>query len=209
MELMKMKIITLFVTALTLLATIFLTGCTGTVGPQGLPGPQGIQGIPGPEGAEGPPGPQGPIGVRGQVGPQGPPGPTRQIVVGERTKILVNIDAVYGYDPVGDHQYISDISTTYDETFHAILRASRQQFVLIGGSSFPPGAEIIITICEGNKVWDKVIANDCGAFEIERVFPHWVSVGLVSVNAWIDLNNNELLEEEDGEKQASWPLYIE
>lgn len=77
------KAIGLFLLAV--LAGALLTGCQGSIGPegaQGSPGPQGPQGFQGPEGATGPQGSEGlagPIGTQGLAGPQGPQGPAGSV----------------------------------------------------------------------------------------------------------------------------------
>ncbi len=212
-----MKIVTnlLIVTAIMVLLVGATTSCVGPQGPAGLqgpagsPGPTGPQGEIGPQGLMGPEGPPGPTGPVGPTGSVGPPGPSRKIVVGEEVRTLVDIEIDYGFDPVGDHDYVESITPIYGEAFHTIWKASRGQRVVIKGSSFPSDSEVIITICEDDDKWTDDIVNDCGAFNIETGIPSWVSRGPVSVKAWIDFNDNGHLEEDKGEKQASWPLEIE
>lgn len=184
-------------------------GPTGPQGEVGPVGPMGQAGPAGPMGQAGPVGQQGPVGPQGPQGPQGLPGASRQVVVGEQTRTLVDIIVEYGVDPIGDHQYVSSIQPVYGEAFHTIWKARRGQSVVIKGASFPPNAKVIITICKENRKWDETIANECGAFNIDNInIPSLTSSGPVSVKAWIDLDGNGILEEEKGEKQASWPLNI-
>jgi len=182
-----------------------VAGPAGPAGPQGVAGPEGPAGTAGPQGVAGPAGTAGPRGV---AGPAGPPGASRQIVVGEEAQALIDIYVEYGVEPIGDYEYISSIVPIYGDVFNTIWRAKLGQTVIISGSSFPPDTRVIITICEENYRWDEVLTNDCGAFITEIDIPIWVSIGPVSVKAWIDLDNDGILEEENGEKQASWPLYI-
>jgi hypothetical protein len=193
-----------------------VAGPEGPVGPQGvagLRGPAGPQGVAGPEGPAGPQGVaglRGPAGPQGAAGPQGLPGSSRQIVVGEETRTLLDIQVEYGDEPIGSYQYVSSVVPVYGEAFHTIWRARRGQTVVIKGSSFPPDTEVIITICEENLKWTHVVTNDCGAFNIDDIdIPVWASLGPISVKAWIDLDNDGILEEENREKQASWPLHID
>lgn len=208
-------IIAIVIAIIALILSAALPGPQGETGPQGEPGLQGVagpQGSQGLQGSTGPEGPVGPTGLQGPAGPQGPPGLTevpKQIVVGEKVRTLVDIIIEYGLEPIGNEKFVSNIIPVYGEAYNTIWRAKRGQYVVIKGSSFTPGDEVIITICEENRVWDAVVANKCGAFDIENlIVPSWVSLGPVSVKAWIDLNGNNILEEEKGEKKASWPLEI-
>jgi hypothetical protein len=208
-------ILAIIIAIIALILSATLPGPQGETGSQGEPGPQGVAGQQGPQGLQGPAGPEGPAGptgLQGPAGPQGPPGLTeapKQIVVGEKARTLVDIIIEYGAEPIGNQKYVSNIIPVYGESYHTIWRAKRGQYVVIKGSSFTPGDKIIITICKENSVWDAVVANECGAFDLENIIvPSWVSLGPVSVKAWIDLNGNNILEEEKGEKKASWPLEI-
>jgi hypothetical protein len=183
-------------------------GSQGATGPEGPAGPQGVAGPEGPPGSQGVAGPEGPPGPEGEAGPEGPPGASRQIVVGEETHALVDIYVEYGDGQIGDYEYVSTIMPIYSDIYRIIWRAQIGQTVVVSGSSFPPDTRVIITICKVNSKWDDVITNACGAFITEIDIPIWVSLGSVSVKAWIDLDNDGILEEENGEKQASWPLYI-
>jgi hypothetical protein len=205
-------ILAIIIAIIALILSATLPGPQGETGPQGEPGPQGVAGQQGPQGLQGPTGPEGPAGPTGLQGPAVPPGLTeapKQIVVGEKARTLVDIIIEYGAEPIGNQKYVSNIIPVYGEAYYTIWRAKRGQYVVIKGSSFTPGDEVIITICEENRVWDAVVANECGAFDLENIIvPSWVSLGPVSVKAWIDLNGNNILEEEKGEKKASWPLEI-
>ncbi len=152
----------------------------------------------------------GTVSYLGPEEPQGTPGSTRQIVVGEERPLVAGVELES--NAVGQ---IIGAQLVYDGySYHAIWKAYIGQPVVIKGSSFPPGDTVIITICAENRYWTEDKANECGAFNIGNpqegeylVIPAWVSLGTVSVKAWIDLNANGILEEE-GEKQASWPLHI-
>ena len=203
--------------------TLFLIPVVSCVGPQG---PIGLMGPPGPRGATGPQGPVGPAGLQGAQGPMGPAGPrglrgpvgsTRQIVVGEEYEI-VNLTS-YGtrsYDDPDDglpgFSYVYDISTVRETKFHIIWRASRRQDVTVLGACFPSYEDVIITICDDDgedRIWEEAEVNEYCAFLEETRIPTWVRTRTtVAVKAWIDLDNDDTLEEEDGELQACWPLYI-
>jgi len=179
------RLVTILVASLIVLVLVPAMGCVyvpeaqrGPAGAQGLAGPQG------PKGPEGPAGPQGPAGARGPAGPEGPPGPKCQIVVGKEFE--------YGVGQVD---------------FVAIWKAYIGDPVVVMGSGFPPNATVIITSCENNRFWGEVTVNDCGAFRLSRNIPTGVKTAdPISVKAWIDLDDDGDLEEEDGELQASWPL---
>jgi hypothetical protein len=83
--------------------------------------------------------------------------------------------------------------------------------VIILGACFPPREIVTITICDDrcDRVWDEEVVNSCGAFRIDRTIPSWVDTRTtVSVKAWLDIDDDGRLEEEDGDLQACWPLYI-
>jgi hypothetical protein len=123
---------------------------------------------------------------------------------------LVDIQVQTAFDPVGDHEYISGVVPIFGTAYHTIWRASRGQLVQILGSSFPARTEVIITVGTDNRRWIDDVTNSDGAFHVEDIpIPSWVSTGPVSVRAWIDLDGDGSLEEEDGEEQASWPLRIQ
>lgn len=203
--------IMLGIIALFLLLVVSCTGPQGAMGLQGPPGPQG------PVGPQGPAGPEGPPGLTGPAGPRGPVGSTRQIVVGEEYEVI-NLASfrIRGYDDPDDglpgFSYVYDINTARDTNFHTIWRASRRQDVTVLGACFPPHETVIITIYNDDgedRTWEEVEVNDYCAFLVETEIPTWVSTRTtVAVKAWIDLDGDTTLEEEDGELQACWPLYI-
>jgi len=53
----------------------------------------------------------------------------------------------------------------------------------------------------------EVVANKCGAFEVEKKIPSDIALGGASVKAWL---NATILDGEvtSGDLQASWPLNI-
>jgi len=178
-----------------LLTTIFLAlilaiSCTGPAGLQGEPGamgpqgPAGPQGEPGAMGLQGPAGPQGPTGPQGLRGLQGLPGPTRQIVV------------TRDYDEYGAYSYF------------AIVEAMRGQRIRIIGAGFELDDIVTISICKDDIVLVKEVdVNKCGAFEVSKRIPSDVSLGPVSVRAWLNasISGDEVI---DGDLQACWPLNI-
>ncbi|MBE9512716.1 MAG: hypothetical protein IMY77_01460 [Chloroflexi bacterium] len=189
-------------------------GCTGPQGATGVPGPAGPQG---PVGPQGPPGPQGLEGPPGPEGPQGPAGATRQIIIGEEYDLATLTSyRTRDYDDPDDglagFTYVYDINFNWDTQFNVIWRASRRQPVVILGASFPPYEIVTITICsddDENRVWEEVEVNDFGAFLIEADIPSWISTRTtIAVKAWLDADDDGILEEERGELQACWPLYI-
>ena len=138
--------------------------------------------VQGPAGPEGPEGPQGPEGLQGPVGPQEPVGP--QIVIGSKTG-------------VGDAEYVT------------IWRAEIGDSVTILGSGFTPDAVVTITSCEKDVYWGENVVNTCGAFRLKRDVPPRVTAGeTVTVKAWIDLDGDGVLEEDNGELQATYPLRV-
>jgi hypothetical protein len=107
--------------------------------------------------------------------------------------------------------YVYEVRTDGEYEYNAIWRASRGQEVVILGANFPVDETAIITISEDedNREWFSQNINDYGAFRVTKSIPSWVDTNMtVSVIAWVDLNNNDDLEEEKGELQACWPLYI-
>lgn len=205
---------TLIILGLMALILVPAIGCTGPEGSTGLQGPPGPQGLTGPVG---PPGPQGPVGLPGPEGPQGPAGATRQIIVGEEYDLTtITSYRTRDYDDPDDglpgFTYIYEINFHWDTQFNVIWRASRRQPVVILGASFPPYEIVTITICsddDENRVWDEVEVDDFSAFLVEQDIPSWVSTRTtVVVKAWLDFDDDGFLEEEDGELQACWPLYI-
>jgi hypothetical protein len=80
------------------------------------------------------------------------------------------------------------------------------------GACFPRHEIVTITICDedgDDDVWEEIVVNDYCAFLIETEIPSWAnSRAMVAVKAWIDFDGDGRLEEEDGELQACWPLYI-
>lgn len=210
-------VIILGIMALFLIPVVSCVGPQGAMGLQGPPGPQGATGLQGPVGPQGPQGLQGPVGPAGPSGPRGPVGSTRQIVVGEEYEI-VNLTG-YGtrsYDDPDDglpgFSYVYDISTVRETKFHIIWRASRRQDVTVLGACFPSYEDVIITICDDDgedRIWEEAEVNEYCAFIVTTEIPTWARTRTtVAVKAWIDLDNNDILEEEDGELQACWPLYI-
>jgi len=189
--LMKMKIrqilsvglAVMLIASLTVLILVLALSCTPTVvqGPAGPTGPAGPQG---PEGPQGPAGPQGPEGPAGLKGAQGPAGPMRQIVV------------TWDTDEFGAYAHF------------AAVEAKRSQKVRIKGAGFDPDDSVTISICKDDIVLVKeVIANKCGAFEVEKKIPSDVALGAVSVKAWLNatISDGEIV---SGDLQASWPLNI-
>lgn len=77
------------------------------------------------------------------------------------------------------------------------------------GAGFPPDATVIITSCENNRVWGEVTANECGAFRMSKNVPTGVkTTNPISVKAWVDLDDDDVLEQNAGELQACWPLRV-
>jgi len=169
------------------LALILAISCTGPAGLQGETGPQGPagpQGETGSTGPQGPAGPQGAVGPQGETGPQGLPGPTRQIVV------------TWDYDEYGAYSYF------------AIVEAMRRQRIRIMGAGFELGDIVTISICKDDIVLVKEVdVNKCGAFEVSKRIPSDVSLGPVSVRAWLNatISEDEVI---DGDLQACCPLNI-
>ena len=207
------------------LLVVPLTACPtpGTSGGQGPAGPQGEKGERGPMG---PPGPAGPMGLRGPVGPAGPPGPPgsdasvpldAQIVVGQQleviTGLMVTTEAV-GVTGTTD-TVVTAVTPVTTTTFNTIWLATPGQDVVIKGSGFDDvvGETVVISICEDNLYWEEVIVNECGAFEIDTTVPTDISLGPVSVRAWVDAYVRERVGEDgsevvDGVMYANWPLEI-
>ena len=150
---------------------------------EGPPGPAGPPGSAGPQGPEGLEGPVGPVGSQGSVGSQGPPGPALpHIVIG---------------DQLGADRFV------------AIWRAEIGEPVTILGSGFTPGATVIITSCERDVYWGENEVNTCGAFRVKTDIPRRVKGGdTITVKAWIDLDGDGELEEDNGELQATYPLRV-
>lgn len=167
------------------LLLITLTSCAPTV-VQGPPGPTGATGPAGPVGPAGPAGPQGPEGPEGPQGPLGPTQPMPTIVIGSSRG-------------AGAAEWV------------AIWRAEIGERVTIVGSGFTPGATVTITSCEKDVDWGENVVNDCGGFRLSRGVPPRVQAGegdTVTVKAWIDLDGDGVLEEDNGELQATYPLRV-
>jgi hypothetical protein len=130
----------------------------------------------------------GPIGVQGPIGPAGPQGLTgsvRQIVV----------------------TWFPSIGGGYSA--FAAVEAQPGMPVRITGAGFLPDQLVVITVCEQNRVLGVATANSCGAFQTFGLLPSDLVAGsMVSVKAWVDLNDNGILETANGEFQACWPLNI-
>ncbi len=172
--------------ALTILGTLALllfavTSCAPTV----VQGPEGPMGPEGPEGPEGPMGPEGPTGLQGPQGPEGPAaGPMPTIVVGSS-------------------------KGSSGAEYVAIWRAAIGETVTIVGSGFTPGDTVIITSCEKDIYWGENPANACGGFRLKTDVPPRVQSGdTVTVKAWVDLDGDGELEEDNGELQATYPLRV-
>jgi hypothetical protein len=193
-----------------------LVPATGCQGPQGVPGPTGPQGPAGPQGAEDPQGPEGPAGPKGATGPQGPAGPARQLVIGVENQVsnVTNVLKANYDDPddgLAGFSYVYEVRTDSEYEYNVVWRASRGQDVVILGANFPTDETAVITISEDgeNRKWFSQQINDFGAFRANKTIPSWVNTNItVSVIAWVDLNGNGDLEEDKGELQACWPLYI-
>ena len=174
----------MFTGILIVLTLIPAMGCAelqGPTGPQGPAGPQGMTGPPGPQGTTGPVGPEGFLGSKGA---QGIPGPTRQIVA---TWSTVQYGA-YGY--------------------YAVIEAKAGQRIRILGAGFDPEDSVTISICQRNYILVKdVIANECGAFETSEKLPSDISIGPITVRAWLNaiVSDDRVL---GGDLQACWPLNI-
>jgi len=212
-KLLKVVIVlTLIVFGLVL--TMGCTGPAGAQGPTGLAGPAGAQGPTGPAGPAGQPGPVGLQGTAGSQGPRGFPGPARQLVIGVEREISTVTDFLErSYDDPADglpgFSYVYDITLDTQYEYNVIWRTQRGQSVSILGANFPSGDEVTVTIGEDNRVWFTQTVNVFGAFRVSKSIPSWVDNNVtVSVIAWIDLDENDELEEEEGELQACWPLYI-
>ncbi|UCD54021.1 MAG: collagen-like protein [Dehalococcoidia bacterium] len=179
---MKRVAITAFIILSTLVFLLVpLTGCAPTVvqGPEGPEGPAGPQGIPGL---------QGPVGPQGLEGSQGPPGPTAELMPN------MVIGSSRG---AGDAEYV------------AIWRAAIGESVTIVGSGFTPGDIVTITSCEKDVYWGENEVNTCGGFRLKSDVPPRVTAGdTVTVKAWIDLDGDGELEEDNGELQATYPLRV-
>ena len=189
--------------ALTLIvfALALTMSCTAPAGPQGAAGPAGPQGPVGPVGPAGQPGPAGPQGPAGSQGPRGLPGPARQLVIGVERQIT-NVTGVLerSYDDPGDglpgFSYVYDVTLDTQYEYNVIWRASRGQSVVILGANFPSGDKVTVTIGEDNRVWFTQTVNEFGAFRVSKSIPSWVDTTVtVSVIAWIDLDENDELEE--------------
>ena len=107
---------------------------------------------------------------------------------------------------------VTPVTTT---TFNTIWLATPGQDVVIKGSGFDDvvGETVVISICEDNLYWEEVIVNECGAFEIDTTVPTDISLGPVSVRAWVDAYVRERVGEDgsevvDGVMYANWPLEI-
>ncbi len=125
---------------------------------------------------------QGPEGLQGPVGPQGLVGP--HIVIGSKTG-------------VGDAEYVT------------VWRAEIGESVTILGSGFTPDAIVTITSCEENRYWGEKEVNTCGAFRLKTDIPPRVKADeTITVKAWIDLDGDGVLEEDNGELQATYPLRV-
>lgn len=205
---MNKKLSAILALGLALVLVVSLVGCTGPQGATGATGPAGPQGLAGPAG------PQGAVGPQGPVGPQGLPGQTRQMTIGIERRVS-NVSNVLKttYDDPDDglpaFTYVYDVRVDSEYEYGVIWRASRGQSVVILGAGFPVGKKVIVTMGEDNREWARQTVNDFGAFRIDEDVPKWVSTSItVSVRAWVDLNKNSELEEDEGELQACWPLYI-
>jgi len=161
----------------------------------------------------------GATGLQGPAGPQGPrglPGPARQLVIGVEQQISEVSNIVKGnYDDLADglpgFSYVSDVQLETQYEYNVIWTASRGQSVVILAANFPSDEKTIVTISEDgdNREWFSQTVNEFGAFRVSKSIPSWVNTKItVSVIAWVDLNGNGDLEEEEGELQACWPLYI-
>jgi len=114
-------------------------------------------------------------------------------------------------DGLPGFSYVSDVQLETQYEYNVIWRASRGQSVVILAANFPSDETTIVTISEDgdNREWFSQTVNEFGAFRVSKSIPSWVNTNItVSVIAWIDLNGNGNLEEEKGELQACWPLYI-
>ena len=181
---MKRVAITAFIILGTLALLLFtVTSC----GPAVIQGPPGSTGATGPAGPVGPEGPAGPQGPEGPEGPQGPPGltqPMPTIVIGSSRG-------------AGAAEWV------------AIWRAEIGERVTIVGSGFTPEATVTITSCEKDLYWGENVVNDCGGLRFSRDVPPRVQSGdTVTVKAWIDLDGDGELEEDNGELQATYPLRV-
>lgn len=93
--------------------------------------------------------------------------------------------------------------------FVTIWRAEIGERVTIVGSGFTPGATVTITSCEKDVDWGENVVNDCGGFRLARTVPPRVTADeTVTVKAWIDLDGDGVLEEDNGELQATYPLRV-
>ena len=62
---------------------------------------------------------------------------------------------------------------------------------------------------DDDRAWKEGQATSRGTFLIDASIPTWVSRRTtVAVKAWIDFDDDGILEEEDGELHACWLLYI-
>jgi hypothetical protein len=195
-------------------------GPTGPKGEDGPPGPQGrSEGDPGPAGPAGPAGPQGPQGPKGetglpgpagpmgQIGPMGLPGSIAQLVIGDyqgnHYPAIIETEAWY-WNNQGDWEIYSS------------------EPMVIFGACCPEEADVFVTICDMDYVWNSFSTNECGAFyAFNMVFEDWLSPVAqnylvetyiipsepVSVKVWANATVSEG-RVVSGELLACWPLFI-
>jgi len=227
---------TIIVLIVTVLALTVVCSCTGPEGPQGVvglqgeQGPQGIAGPQGPVGPEGPAGPRGPAGPQGPAGPAGPAGPqgpvgqvgprgrtghTRQLIIAQEIQIvnIVNVEKSRYDDPddgLPSISYVSNVELESVTKYLAIWRAARGESVRILGAGFLLNEEVIVTLKgQEERSWTRQTVNEYGTFRTSVTVPTWAPTNTtVTVLAWIDYNDNGEFDEDEGECQACWPLYV-
>lgn len=91
----------------------------------------------------------------------------------------------------------------------AIWRAYIGDPVVIMSAGFLPDRFVVITSGDRNRVWGEVVSNTDGAFRLSMTIPSWVETARPSsIRAWVDLDNDDDLEEGAGELRACWPLRV-
>jgi len=203
------------------LIVVPLTACPG---PQGPAGPSGPSGPAGEKGERGPMGPPGDSGARGPVGPagsEGPAGPAGEDGAGSAAQIVCSKWA--NFNDYYDEHINFGYATSYVDL------PSGFGWVDVNGSSFEPGEDVVITVCDKNYVlWVQdrdlgyydleIEANNCGAFYgwffVDYYHGYWNDLlgESVSIRAWTNYElqqvEDDLYKVVDGDLQASWPLYM-
>jgi hypothetical protein len=107
----------------------------------------------------------------------------------------------------------------------ATIQAYMTDSLVIAGSCFEPGEEVLLTICDEDCVFGyDIVANECGAFyfgpftlyddmdstQRSYLINNYALYGYtVSVRAWTDFSwDDEEWKLEEGTLQANWPLKV-